>query len=80
MPNLFEIDGYWKDDKQPFEGYIVSEMDDDINDDGESDNLDDENIFFYGLTEANIIEAIELGEETIYDFVITSYEVIRWEV
>lgn len=67
---LYSINGYWKDDKSTFEGYLVSEYDD------THPELDDY-IFFYGLSEADIKAAIEDGENTILDFVITSYEKIK---
>jgi hypothetical protein len=72
MSKYFSINGYWIDDKSEFEGYIVKEFDD-----CEENEADDDRIFFYGLSENNIIQAIEEGEEgTALDFVITSYEEI----
>ena len=62
--NDFEIDGYYKDDGSEFYNYIVT---------------DDETVrnreptFFFGLSEEEIIEAIELKEDTVHDFVITAY-------
>lgn len=65
---MFSIDGYFKDDKEnPFESYLVYEFDDC------PEHLDDDSIFFYGLSERGIKEAIELGEDTVHDFVITNY-------
>ena len=64
---MYSINGYWKDDKSTFEGYLVSEYDD------IHPTLDDQ-IFFYGLSEATIKTAIQDGENTIHDFVITSFE------
>ena len=61
----FSINGYWKDDKTEFENYIVSIYD--------SEEDDGEEIFYCGLNEQEIQEAIKAGEETIFDFVITSY-------
>lgn len=62
----FSIDGYWKDDHDDtFEGYIVNE-DDDSGD-------EDDNVFFYGMSEEEIKDAIEKGEDTVHDFVITAY-------
>ena len=61
----FLIDGYYKDDKTEFSGYLVSETDD----------YTDDEIFFYGLSEEDIQAAIKLGDDSdIIDFVITSYE------
>lgn len=67
MREYFKIDGYWKDDHSEFEGYIVTnyhDIDDDFDDD----------IFFYGLEKSDIEKAISDKENTIFDFVITSYE------
>ena len=45
MSKYFSIDGYWKDDKSEFSGYIVKEFDD-VEEDEDRDNK----IFFYGLS------------------------------
>ncbi len=66
MAKLFSISGYFKDNKKEFDGYIVTDTND-------IDEVTDEQIFFYGLSEDTIKEAIELGENTAFDFVITSY-------
>lgn len=63
--NIFYINGYWKDDNSEFYGYKVTDYD--------GVEIEDDDIFFYGLSEKDIIEAIESGEETGEDFVITSY-------
>lgn len=68
MSKHFEISGYWKDDKSEFEAYLVREFDD-----SHEDEFIDNDIFFYGLGERDIIEGIELKEDTVHDFVITSY-------
>jgi hypothetical protein len=65
----FSISGYWKEDKEKFEDYIVKETED-----VEKSEADDNLIFYYGLSEQEIIEAIALGENSGYDFVITSYK------
>ena len=72
MSKYFSINGYYKDDKSEFNGYIVKEYDDV---DEELDDL----IFFYGLSEEDIKQAIEDGGEDILEFVITSYEEIKKE-
>ncbi len=64
MEQLFLIDGYWKDNKRQFNGYLVSSND---------DSEDDDEVFFYGLSEEDIKEEIDLGEQTTNEFVITSY-------
>ena len=65
MSKYFEISGYWKDTKEPFDGYIVKEFDDA----GE----EDDDVFFYGMGEHDLREAITAGEDTALEFVITSY-------
>ena len=63
---FFEVNGYWKDDRAPIELAIIKSTD-------EYDDREDDDVFFYGMSEANIQEAIVLGENTIHEFVITSY-------
>jgi hypothetical protein len=65
-PKSFLVNGYFKDDKAEFTDYLIRETD-------EVDMETDEDVFFYGLSEKEIKEAIELGEATVHDFVITSY-------
>lgn len=67
MSKYFEFDGYWKDDKTEVNG-IIKEFDDSE----ETEELD-EQIFYYGMSENDIKQAIEDGENTMLDFVITSY-------
>jgi len=63
----FRIDGYWLgDDNAGFCNYLVTDYDDAHLD-------DDDMIFYYGLSEAEIIEAIKLGEDSVHPFVITNY-------
>jgi hypothetical protein len=71
MSKYFSIDGYWKDDKSEFSGLIVKEFDD-----VESDEQADDRIFYYGLSETDIQQAIADGGDDMLDFVITSYEEI----
>ena len=61
----FLINGYWKDDKSEFSDYVVSSYDDNV------DNDDD--IFYFGLNESDIQQAIKDKEDNILEFVITSY-------
>lgn len=68
---IFEISGYWKDDGNEFSGLLVNEFDDC------PEGMNDDDIFFYGLSEENIKEAIELKEDTIHDFAITSYKIYK---
>jgi hypothetical protein len=61
----FLINGYWKDDKTKFSDYVVTDYDDMEDDEDE--------IFYFGLNEEEIKEAIQLGWNTELEFVITSY-------
>jgi len=65
----FSINGYWKDNKDEFEGYIVTNYDDMELD----SDYEEEGIFMFGMDEHLLIEAVELRDDIIYDFVITSY-------
>jgi hypothetical protein len=65
----FSINGYWKDNKEEFEGYIVTNYN---NMEVDSD-YEEEDIFMFGMDERLLIEAIELKEDIIHDFVTTSY-------
>jgi len=66
MRKYFEIEGYFKDDKTPINGSIITNYDD------VEEGIDDK-IFFYGMEESEIISAIEEGENTALEFVITGY-------
>ena len=72
MRKYFEISGYWKDDNEEFEGYIVTNYDDHE----EDGKYDEDDIFFYGFSEAELKEAVSLGENTAHEFVITEYKTI----
>ena len=63
---LFAISGYWKDDKSEFLEYVVTDSDSDC-------GMMDEDVFYYGLSETEIQEAFEKGEDTALEFVITGY-------
>lgn len=67
----FSVNGYWLDDNEPFEGFVFKEYDD-------MDEDEDDDVFFYGMGEKDLIDAIKFGEETTLDFVITSYEEINF--
>lgn len=71
MSKYFSIDGYWLDDKSEFNGLIVKEYDD-------MNEEEDDDVFFFGMGESDLKNAIEDGEETTLDFVITSYEEINF--
>jgi hypothetical protein len=72
MSKHFSINGYFKNDKSKFEGYIVKEYND-----VEQDEQADDRIFEYGWSETDLKDAIKSGEESVVDFVITSYEEIK---
>jgi hypothetical protein len=63
----FLINGYWKDDKTKFSDYLVTDYDD------MEDDEDEDEVFYFGLSEPEIQEAIKLGWNTELEFVITSY-------
>lgn len=66
----FKITGYYKDDKSEFDGYLVTSFDS-----SQVDEDQDDEIFYYGLSEQAIKDAIANPEqEDILDFVITGYE------
>ncbi len=64
---FFIISGFWKDTNENFENRIVKELEEHAED-------DDENIFYYDLSEGEIQHQIQLGWSGTLDFVITSYE------
>lgn len=68
MIKYFEISGYWKDDQEEFDGYMVTDHHDFLE--------SDENIFLYGFSEAELKEAVSLGENTVHEFVITEYKTV----
>lgn len=61
----FLINGYWKDNKLKFKNYVVTDHDDTTEDEDE--------IFYFGLSQEEIEEAIKLKWNTALEFVITSY-------
>ena len=69
MSNYYLIDGYYVDDGAEFTDYLVK--------DDHTVGDDDDDIFFYGLTEEQIKREIELGGEDAIDFVITAYRKVR---
>ena len=62
--HFFRIDGFWKD-RTEFYNYLVSSYDE--------QEPNDEDIFYYGLSESEIIDAIEKKENTVHEFIITDY-------
>ena len=74
MSKYFSIDGYWKDDLTEFNGNVVKEYDD-----AEEDEDRDNSIFYYGMSENDIIDAIANPDENNLEFVITSYKLLSYE-
>ena len=68
MSKYFTIDGYRIDNKESKTGYIVKEYYD--------ASEDYYNVFFYGMSENDLQEAIKSKEDTTLDFVITNYQQI----
>ena len=68
MSNYFIINGYWKDDLSEFNKYIVGEY--------EEVCEPDDDVFYYGLSEQEIKEAIKNPSQSGLEFVITSYEIL----
>jgi hypothetical protein len=62
----FIINGYWKDDQTEFNDYLVTDS---------QDEMDDDNIFYYGLTEDEIKSILNVENNNL-EFVITSYNKI----
>ena len=67
--SVSSITGYFADDEYPIETALITDYD------STPDGYADEEIFFYGLSEQELKEAIASGEP-IDDFVVTSYLVI----
>ena len=66
---VFKISGFFKDDKSEFDGLLVCEYD------SCPEDMDCSEIFHFGMDEYSIISAIEYGQNTSLDFVITGYEI-----
>lgn len=65
---VFNIDGYFVDDPDSsIDGSLVAEFD------NTPDGYSDDQIFYYGLSETDIQEAIKTGEAVGNEFVITAY-------
>ena len=66
--SVFEVEGYWKDDKSEFSG-LINEFDD------VPEGMDESEFEFFGMSEKDIIQSIKDGEDNgILDFVITDYK------
>jgi hypothetical protein len=65
-PNFWKVTGYFKDDKTRIDGAIVKETHD-VSD-------DDEDVFYYGMSFADLQRAVEEGENFNEDFVIESFK------
>lgn len=67
----FKVSGYWIDDNSTFEEYIVTSYENASKLDG---RFEDDEIFFFGMTEEVLKEALYMGASFEEDFVITYYE------
>jgi hypothetical protein len=65
----FSINGYWKDDQKEFKDYIATNREEH----NSKMRIPEEGIFYYGLTENRIKNAIDQGYDHPLEFVITSY-------
>ena len=65
---IYSISGYWKDDQSEFGGQLVTDYD------SCPEGMDDDDIFYYGLSEEDIQGSIESKGDDGLEFVITSYE------
>ena len=63
--SVFIVDGYWKDNKSKFQGYLINEFDD------VPDGFKDDDIFYFGLSEKDLKDSSEDDE---LEFVITDYK------
>lgn len=73
MSKYFSINGYFKDDKSEFNGFIVKEYDD-----SEEDENREDQIFYYGLSENDLKHSVDTGGNDALDFVVTSFEEINF--
>lgn len=64
---VFSTSGYFVDDHSEFDDYLIAEFDDTPR------GYSDDQIFFYGLSESDIQNAIASGEP-VDDFVLTGYQ------
>jgi hypothetical protein len=71
MSKYFSINGYFKDDKSEFNGFIVKEYDD-----SEEDENREDQIFYYGLSDNDLQHSVDTGGNDMLDFVVTSFEEI----
>lgn len=67
MAKVFSINGYFKDTKETFEDLLVAEYND------VPDGYAEEDIFYFGMSEKDLEESLN-QEDSIVDFVITSFE------
>jgi hypothetical protein len=70
MVRVFSIDGYWKDDREEFQGYLVTNYHD------TPEGWKEEDFFFFGVEEGDLKEMLN-SEETVHDFVVTSYQEMK---
>ena len=64
MSRVFSVSGYWNDNGEPIDNYLVTDIHE------TPEGYEDEDIFFYGLPEDEL-----MGDQG--DFTITSYVIIE---
>lgn len=64
---IWEVNGYWKDDKSEFTGYLIT--------DESPENVNDDEIFYYVNHEESIKSF--MSKDGPAEFVITSYKVVN---
>ena len=68
--SVFAISGYFVNDHTPFDRYLVHEYHNVPKD------LEDEDIFYFGLSEEALKYAVKTGGPVDNEFVITAYETV----
>lgn len=63
---IFEIEAAWKDCGTTFSA-LVAEAD------HAPEGWDDDEIFFYGLGEADLFDAVRSGADTVHDFIVKGF-------
>jgi hypothetical protein len=75
-PVLFMVSGYYTNNNDPIEALFYA-YDNEIGEDTKigKHRYSDDDIFFYGMSELDLIRDIREGDNGVTDFVITSYEI-----
>ena len=73
MRKYFTISGFWKNDNAGFDNYLVTNF----NEYDPKGDFNEEDIFYYGLSESDIKKMIQNPKSSAEDFTITSYKQIN---